>query len=286
MRLLLAFVFLFQSYILVFPQVSNPVSDFPPVPADIMQGELVDSHGKKFRLNDLRGKVVLFNLWGIWCGPCRPDRADLIELQKKHLNDGFEVIGLNVGDHNGKPETVRKIQKFASIAKINYQLVKAVEPDLLVKNFYTLTKQQVVPQSMLIDRDGRLRGVFVGGGPRVFEIRRNILEDILTENDGNKPTHLVITVTDKFGAVISDARVEALSSTGRSFVPAKRSGDGVYNLDLKPGIYAIKITRWPFQTFTIDTYQIGMTKMVLDVSLICADCVEVELKSKRQQLKK
>lgn len=51
------------------------------------------------------GKVVLLNFWATWCGPCRMEVPDIVELQKKYP-DRLEVIGLVVDDAD--EDAVRK----------------------------------------------------------------------------------------------------------------------------------------------------------------------------------
>jgi thiol-disulfide isomerase/thioredoxin len=49
--------------------------------------------GSTVNLTAARGKVVLLNFWATWCGPCRMEVPDLVELQKKY-QDQLQVIGL------------------------------------------------------------------------------------------------------------------------------------------------------------------------------------------------
>src|ERR1035437_2234281 len=65
-----------------------------PVIADA-QFELVD--GTKSKISDHKGKVVLVNLWGIWCGPCVAEMPALAQIQQTYADKGFEVLGLNIG---------------------------------------------------------------------------------------------------------------------------------------------------------------------------------------------
>lgn len=154
-------------------------SDFPPVASAIAEGELVMLDGTKTKLSERKGKVVILNLWGIWCGPCREEMPHLQAMYKQYADDGFEVLGLNIGDHDGRPEPVENIKKFAADMKIDYTLVRVDHP--IVSQFYQLTKQQVVPQTFLVDREGRLRGVFVGGGQRNFDAIRQSLDKVMSE---------------------------------------------------------------------------------------------------------
>ena len=154
-------------------------SDYPPVTSGIAEGEIVLLDGTKTKLSERKGKVVILNLWGIWCGPCRDEMPHLQAMFKQYADEGFEVLGLNIGDHDGRPEPVENIKKFATDMKIDYTLAR-VENNL-VNQFYTLTKQQVVPQTFLVDREGRLRGVFVGGGPKNYDAIRQSLDKVMSE---------------------------------------------------------------------------------------------------------
>ncbi|MBX4298941.1 TlpA family protein disulfide reductase, partial [Mycobacterium tuberculosis] len=49
---------------------------------------------------DYPGDVVLINLWGQWCGPCRAEIDDLQRLQEKYEARGFTNIGVNLRDPN------------------------------------------------------------------------------------------------------------------------------------------------------------------------------------------
>ena len=132
-------------------------SDFPPAPSSVMQAEIKDVDGNTFKLEDKKGKVVLVNLWATWCGPCRAEMPDLIALQDKYREQNFEIIGLDSDD-----ESPEEIKSFAKKMNLNYQLGYA--DGKLMNDFLKISKFGGIPQSYLIDREGRLRGVFVGGG--------------------------------------------------------------------------------------------------------------------------
>lgn len=132
--------------------------DYPPAPTNLMQASLTKLDGSSFKLNDYRGKVLLVNVWATWCGPCRQEIPELIELQNKHKAKGFEVIGLNVDEG----EDAEMIKDFGKEFNVNYDLVRGESE--LFREFYQISKKDAIPQSFLIDREGKLLGVFVGGG--------------------------------------------------------------------------------------------------------------------------
>jgi thiol-disulfide isomerase/thioredoxin len=140
-------------------------STYPPLVSGIATAEIEFADGTKGTLADRKGKVVLINLWGIWCGPCRAEMPHLVELQDKYRDKGFQVIGLNVGNEDFLPESFENIKAFGEKTKLNYELARG--PRELQSQIYHLAGFDGVPVSLLIDREGRLRAVLRGGGPAV-----------------------------------------------------------------------------------------------------------------------
>src|SRR5262249_4567576 len=75
-----------------------------------------DLDGKPISLDDLKGKIVLLNFWATWCGPCRAEIPDLIDLQKKY-KENFAIVALATDEDD--PELVKK---FSEKAGINYRI--------------------------------------------------------------------------------------------------------------------------------------------------------------------
>lgn len=152
-----------------YPMLSSGLAD-----ADI---ELLD--GKTTKISDHKGKMVLVNLWGIWCGPCRAEMPHLIELQDQYRDQGFEILGLNVGDGSQNPEDLSKIKDFGEKMKLNYTLGRINRET--TAQVYKITREDVVPQTLLIDREGHLRGVFVGGGPTIAQKLQDTIAKTMSE---------------------------------------------------------------------------------------------------------
>lgn len=55
---------------------------------------VVDKDGKKISLSDYKGKYVLLDFWGSWCGPCRASHPHLVQLYNKYKGDKFDILGL------------------------------------------------------------------------------------------------------------------------------------------------------------------------------------------------
>jgi thiol-disulfide isomerase/thioredoxin len=153
---------------------SSPGSGYPKIASAVASAQIKGLDGTVFTLNDHVGKVVLVNLWATWCGPCRSEIPALVRMQATHGADGFEVLGLNTDD-----EEVQAINDFAADLKINYQIAYA--DTTLQSNLLKISKFPGIPQSFLIDRDGRLRGVFRGANPADVKKMEEIVAKVVSE---------------------------------------------------------------------------------------------------------
>ena len=127
-----------------------------PAPDFLLEG----LDGKPVSLVGAKGKIVLLNFWATWCGPCRAETPDLVELQKKY-KDALQIIGLAVDVD--EPEEVRR---FADAFAINYPL--AVAPLEVRMHYGGIT---ALPTSFLLDADGRIVQKHVGlSNPLLYEL--------------------------------------------------------------------------------------------------------------------
>lgn len=157
---------------------------YPSLVSSIATADIDLIDGTKTKVADRKGNVLLLNLWGVWCAPCRAEMPHLVDMQEKYRDQGFQVLGLNVGDDWGEPEDIGKMQKFAEQLKLNYELARI--PEDLTKEFYKLTQFEAIPISLLVDREGRLRGVFLGGSKRVItKMKETVAKVIAGEETGD-----------------------------------------------------------------------------------------------------
>jgi cytochrome c biogenesis protein CcmG, thiol:disulfide interchange protein DsbE len=113
--------------------------------------------GKRSLFSEYKGKVLILDYYATWCNPCRKSVPHLIELQKKHGDEGLQVIGLNVGG----PQDLEKVPAFAREMGIQYPL--AVPDDELVE--FMLSDESAIPQTFVFDRDGMLVERVIGFSP-------------------------------------------------------------------------------------------------------------------------
>ena len=122
--------------------------------------------GKAWSLKDERGKVVVLNFWATWCEPCRTEVPYLVKLRRDLGGKGLEVAGVTLDEDR------KVVEKFAAEYGVDY-------PILLPPAGSPWTKLENTPTTLLIDREGRLAGKYIGAVPEE-QLRRDV-EKLLTE---------------------------------------------------------------------------------------------------------
>jgi thiol-disulfide isomerase/thioredoxin len=107
--------------------------------------------GKTVSLAQARGKVVLLNFWATWCGPCRMEVPDLVQLQTKY-KDRLQVIGLVIDD-----EDEAAVRNFAKRYSINYPIAMATN-----EMRFLFGGVPALPTSFIIDAEGRVVQKHIG----------------------------------------------------------------------------------------------------------------------------
>jgi cytochrome c biogenesis protein CcmG/thiol:disulfide interchange protein DsbE len=106
---------------------------------------LKDINGADVRLADYKGKVVLLNFWATWCGPCKVEIPEFVELYAEYKDRGFEILGVLAND-TPAPDQLRT---FMGEYKMSYPVLFSSEE--LESAFGSVW---ALPTSFLIGRDG------------------------------------------------------------------------------------------------------------------------------------
>lgn len=140
-------------------------------PAPELAGELVG--GGAYSLSDVRGTdVVVVNVWGSWCGPCRAEAAALQAVYADMRDDGVQFLGLNTRD---QPALALAFLENHGVSYPNLDDTDA----LLQLGFRDSLPSAAIPTTWVIDRQGRVAARALSA---MTEDRlRALLEPVLAE---------------------------------------------------------------------------------------------------------
>lgn len=119
--------------------------------------------GPSFTLADFKGKVVVIDFWATFCGPCRQQTPELVELSRRHRDKGLEVVGLTIDEK--KDEGL--VLDFMKSMGMNYTIGYA--DDRFSRAFLRGTEDETgappIPQLFIFAKDGKLVEHLVGYRP-------------------------------------------------------------------------------------------------------------------------
>ncbi len=151
---------------------------------------LPSPNGKKYKLSDLKGKVVLLDFWASWCRPCRRENPNVVAIYNKYKDKGFTVFSVSLDgvDSRQAARLQNDPQRIAAAkdqAKISWK--KAIEQDGLTWDYHVsdLKKWECVPakaygvssipRAFVIDKKGRIAAVNVRGPEQLEETIQKLL---------------------------------------------------------------------------------------------------------------
>jgi thiol-disulfide isomerase/thioredoxin len=113
----------------------------------------VTAEGEYLSSEDLRGKVILLDFWGTWCGPCRDAVPYLTDLNKKYSQKAFVLISVDTNDE----ESVWR--EYIAQNKMNWTHVR--DADSKIRRLFQVS---AFPTYILIDHEGIILSRNLGGG--------------------------------------------------------------------------------------------------------------------------
>jgi len=116
-------------------------------------GESLD--GEPLALADFAGSVVVLNVWGSWCAPCRSEAPALVAAAETLAPDDVQFLGINVrepGQQSNARAFVRSYEiPYPSIYDPDSSTLLGIEP-----------RPAAIPSTIVIDRDGQVAALVLG----------------------------------------------------------------------------------------------------------------------------
>jgi thiol-disulfide isomerase/thioredoxin len=145
-----------------YPEVGRRLTQIPPDqrrPSPEVSGPALGSD-QTVSSTAYPGKVVVLNVWGSWCGPCRKEAPDL-QAASEQTEGLAQFIGINTKDRSEAPA-----EAFVRANKLTYPSIYDPDGKTLLA-FAGDLPPSAIPSTMIIDREGRLAVRVLGDISRV-----------------------------------------------------------------------------------------------------------------------
>jgi peroxiredoxin len=142
--------------------VGQPAPDF----------ELPLLDGGNFRLQDQLGKIVILDFWATWCGPCIQTMPEVERIVHQIDDPRIRLVAVNLQE---PPPRVR-----ATLERLEWDLEVALDETGQVAGIY---EARAIPQTVIIDPQGRIHRLYVGGGGVFLRNLEQSLRELVTSLD-------------------------------------------------------------------------------------------------------
>lgn len=117
--------------------------------APTLSGKTVD--GDTLDVADYRGKIVVLNIWGSWCSPCRAEAKNLVTVADDTKSKGVQFIGINTRDLQ-----TAQAKAFEKEFKVGYPSLYDPAGRLLLRFPKGSLNPQAIPTTIILDREGKI----------------------------------------------------------------------------------------------------------------------------------
>lgn len=135
-----------------------------------LEGTTLD--GARFDLAELRGNVVVINVWGSWCNPCRAEMPDLVRVARETAALPVRFVGIDTRDNEASARA------FVRTYNVPYPSVVDIDGQVLLA-FNKVLPMSAVPSTLVVDREGRIAARVIGRTD--YSTVRGLVDDLLAE---------------------------------------------------------------------------------------------------------
>jgi thiol-disulfide isomerase/thioredoxin len=107
--------------------------------------------GAKLDVASYQGKVVVLNVWGSWCPPCRQEAPNFAKVAKDTAAKGVQFVGINTRDTSTRPA-----RAFEETFQVPYPSLYDPAGKLMLRFPKGTLNPQAIPSTVVLDRRGRV----------------------------------------------------------------------------------------------------------------------------------
>jgi thiol-disulfide isomerase/thioredoxin len=116
--------------------------------AELPDFQFTDSNGKKRKLSEFRGKYVLIDFWGTWCGPCRRELPYLKTAYRNFQPRGLEILGMNTDE----PEIFPQVKAWLDKNELLWAQARLESIREIIRSY----RVHSYPTTLLINPEGKI----------------------------------------------------------------------------------------------------------------------------------
>jgi thiol-disulfide isomerase/thioredoxin len=133
--------------------------------APVFQLNMLD--GTQFNLAARKGRIQVLDFWATWCGPCMQTMPLVDEVLRSFADKQVDLVAVNLEE---QPQAIKSM-----LERHKLKVPVALDRDGVVAAKYAVT---AIPQTVVIDKEGKVVRLFVGGGKNTAEALRKILQEL------------------------------------------------------------------------------------------------------------
>lgn len=141
----------------------------PMAPAYVFKNR----EGADVTFAQFRGRVVVVNLWAMWCAPCRTEMPTLARLDEAYPDSELLVLPINV---DATPDGLADARSFIDVHE-----PLPLYSDMKFQLPFELPGEGKMPQTVILDRQGRIRASFSGEADWASPEARALIDALLAE---------------------------------------------------------------------------------------------------------
>ena len=126
----------------------SPAPTSPATASAVFDLTLPDAEGKRQRMDQWRGKVLVLNYWATWCHPCKEEMPGFSRLHQTYRDKGVQFVGISI-------DSADKIIEFQKTTPVSYPLLIG-DMTIMGKSAELGNSRQALPFTAVFDRSGNL----------------------------------------------------------------------------------------------------------------------------------